>query len=58
MATPRTGRPVGRPKLFDYQHTVKFTAEQVEAIKAARRPGMSFADAVRVLVNRGMEGAQ
>lgn len=57
MAMPRTGRPVGRPKLFDHQHTVKFTAEQVEAIKAARRPGMSFADAVRALVDRGMEQA-
>lgn len=51
-----TTRPVGRPRLFKKKISIGFTPEQVQVIQEMqRRDGLTFGDAVRELVNMGME---
>lgn len=56
MPKAKTGRPVGRPKLYEQQHSVKFTKRQsmiIERLMASE--GWNGSDAVRYLLDRAIE---
>lgn len=53
---PRTGRPIGRPKLYEKQHSVKFTKRQAMIIEGLMaNEGWNGSDAVRYLLDLAIE---
>jgi len=53
--TKRTGRPAGRPKLYEKRVCIGFTAMQLKAIKRLMdRDGLTFNDAVREFLDKAI----
>lgn len=55
ISTSHTERPLGRPKLFHKQITLRLTKEQILQLEDLQNPDEAFVDVVRYAIDRGLE---